>query len=34
MDVAGDISTCCEEDIKYLEIMRTSRTMVMGSRDI
>ena len=34
MYVARDISTCCEEDIKFLENMRTSRTMVMGSRYI
>ena len=34
MDVAGDVSTCLKEDIEFLENMRTSRTMVIGSRDM
>ena len=34
MDVAGDTSTCLKEDIEFHEDMRTSRTMVIGSRDI
>ena len=34
MDVIGDTSACCEEDIKFIENMKTSRTMVMAGKDL
>ena len=34
MDVAGDVSTCLKEDLEFLDNMKTSCTMVIGSRDM
>ena len=34
MDFSGDISKCLPQDIEFLQNMRSSRTMVMGSLDV